>query len=79
MPQDAVPKDIKHVVPVVGEGKWVDERVEVDDGETDHGGEGGPEECACVRKIGTEGGAEGGEKEGEGEEGYEWPDVEHLC
>lgn len=33
MPQDRVPKDVEHVVPVVGEGERVDQSVVFDDKE----------------------------------------------
>lgn len=76
--QDRVAEDIEHVVPVVGEGKRMDERVEVDDAETERDGEEGPSESAGSGEVRSEGGDDDRKEEGEGEEGYKRPKVEHL-
>lgn len=76
--QDRVPKDIEHVVSVVGEGKRMDERVEVDDAETERDGEEGPGESARSGEVRRQSGDDGRKEEGEGEEGYKRPKVEHL-
>lgn len=46
MAQDRVPEDVEHVVPIVGEGKRMDERVEMDDAQAEGDGEEGPGESA---------------------------------
>lgn len=79
MAQDSVPEDVEHVVSVVGEGEWMDERVEVDDTEAQRDGDEGPGESAGSGECRREGGDDGRKEEREGEEGYERPEVEHLC
>ncbi|KFY20601.1 hypothetical protein V491_03588 [Pseudogymnoascus sp. VKM F-3775] len=66
--QDRVPKDVEHVMPVVGEGKGMDERVEVDDADTERDGEEGPYESASSREGRGKERYDGRKEEGEGKE-----------
>lgn len=79
MAQDRVPKDIEHVMPVVGEGKRMDERVEVHDADAERDGEEGPYESVSSRGGQGKDRYDGRKEEGEGKKGYERPEVENLC
>ena len=83
MPQNRVAEDVEHVVPVVGEGEGVDERVEVDYCQGYHQSSenvaGGDEELLGGWSRGVDERSEKRRNEqGSGEEGYEWPEVEEL-
>lgn len=56
----------------------MDERVEVDGDEAERNGEEGPGDSAGSGGGRREGGNDGREEEGEGEECYKRPEVEHL-
>lgn len=91
---DGVAEDVEHVMPVIGEGKGVDDCVESDDCEGQDGGQGRIERvgdergsaCVCVeygRAVGggpylIQRGDDSWDNEWEGEKGEERPDIKHL-
>lgn len=66
--QDRVSKDVEHVMPVVGQGKRMDERVEVDDADAERDGEEGPYESASSREGRGKERYDGRKEEREGKE-----------